>query len=67
MKEEKSKECPFCGAENLKLVIITKNQAYAVRCMNCLAIGPVGRSDLDAVKFWEYGVYSEIGIKKTKR
>jgi len=66
-KSMSKKACPFCGAENNKLVIIAKNQAYCIRCMNCLTMGPLGKTDLDAVKFWENGVYAEIGIKKVLR
>lgn len=61
------KECPFCRAENTKLIEIAKNQAYCIRCMNCLTMGPVAKTDLDAVKFWENGVYGEIGIKREDR
>lgn len=40
--------CPFCGSDDL----VTKNEYYAIECLQCCGEGPLGRGDAEARERW---------------
>lgn len=44
--------CPFCGEPDGEIDDVS-NRAFAVVCQNCGAIGPRGKTQIEAAKLWD--------------